>query len=78
VIIPNSVTRIGDYAFLNCSSLTNLTIPSSVTTAASIDATQKRFVFEPSVTSPRMPSLIGIMGSTTSGTSLTSARARTG
>ena len=29
--IPNSVTSIGKYAFVNCSSLTSVTIPSSVT-----------------------------------------------
>jgi hypothetical protein len=29
--IPNSVTRIGDYAFYGCGSLTNVTIPDSVT-----------------------------------------------
>ena len=32
LIIPNSVTSIGDWAFVDCSSLTSLTIPSSVTT----------------------------------------------
>jgi hypothetical protein len=31
VIIPNSVTSIGDYAFLYCTGLTSVTIPSSVT-----------------------------------------------
>ena len=30
-IIPNSVTEIGDNAFLNCSGLTSVTIPNSVT-----------------------------------------------
>ena len=30
-VIPNSVTRIGYYAFENCSALTSITIPSSVT-----------------------------------------------
>jgi len=30
-IIPNSVTRIGDYAFAYCSGLTELTLPNSVT-----------------------------------------------
>jgi hypothetical protein len=29
--IPNSVTSIGDYAFIRCTSLTNITIPNSVT-----------------------------------------------
>ena len=31
LVIPNSVTSIGDYAFIYCSSLTNVTIPYSVT-----------------------------------------------
>ena len=31
LIIPNSVTRIGSYAFRNCSGLTSVTIPNSVT-----------------------------------------------
>ena len=30
-VIPNSVTRIGDYAFLHCSSLSSIVIPVSVT-----------------------------------------------
>lgn len=29
--IPNSVTEIGDYAFIGCSSLTSITVPNSVT-----------------------------------------------
>ncbi len=32
LIIPDSVTSIGDYAFYGCSSLTNVTIPDGVTT----------------------------------------------
>ena len=31
LVIPNSVTSIGNYAFYNCSGLTSLTIPNSVT-----------------------------------------------
>ena len=31
LVIPNSVTSIGDYAFTGCSGLTSLTIPKSVT-----------------------------------------------
>lgn len=35
VVIGNSVTSIGDYAFINCSSLTSVTIPDSVTSIGS-------------------------------------------
>ena len=31
VTIPDTVTKIGDYAFSNCSKLTRITIPDSVT-----------------------------------------------
>ena len=32
VIIPNSITEIGNHSFSNCTSLKNITIPNSVTT----------------------------------------------
>ena len=32
IIVGDSVTRIGEYAFYECSSLTSITIPNSVTT----------------------------------------------
>ena len=32
ILIPNSVTTIGDYAFMNCNSLISVTAPNSVTT----------------------------------------------
>ena len=35
LIIPNSVTSIGNYAFYNCSGLTSITIPNSVTSIGS-------------------------------------------
>ena len=35
LVIPNSVTSIGSYAFYHCSSLTSVTIPNSVTTIGS-------------------------------------------
>ena len=35
LIIPNSVTSIGDYAFYNCKGLTSVTIPNSVTSIGS-------------------------------------------
>ncbi|MBO5673007.1 MAG: leucine-rich repeat domain-containing protein [Paludibacteraceae bacterium] len=35
LVIPESVTSIGDYAFLGCSSLTSVTIPESVTSIGS-------------------------------------------
>ena len=36
LIIPNSVTSIGDYAFYGCSGLTSITIPNSVTSIGSV------------------------------------------
>ena len=35
LVIPNSVTRIGSYAFYNCRGLTSITIPNSVTSIGS-------------------------------------------
>ena len=65
LIIPTSVTCIGNYAFLGCSSLTSLTIPSNVTSIGSFSFSDCSGLT--SITIP--PSVASIGGSTFSGCS---------
>ena len=57
ITIPNSVTSIGDYAFVGCSSLTSITIPNSVT---SID--RNAFAGCSSLTSVTIPNSVTSIG----------------
>ena len=55
--IPNSVTRIGDWAFDNCYSLTNITIPDNITSIG-----EKAFYNCSSLTSVTIPNSITSIG----------------
>jgi hypothetical protein len=57
VIIPNSVTGIGDYAFRYCSGLTNVTIPDGVTSIG-----QNAFLFCTSLPSVTIPGTVKNLG----------------
>ena len=57
IVIPNSVTSIGDYAFYGCSSLTSVTIPNSVTSIGS-----RAFYGCSSLTSVTIPSSVTSIG----------------
>ena len=57
-IIPNSVTSIGDYAFIDYSSLTSITIPNSVTSIG-----DKAFYDCSSLTSINIPNSVTSIGS---------------
>ena len=57
-IIPNSVTRIGSYAFYYCSGLTSITIPNSVTNIGS-----HAFPYCSSLTSITIPNSVTSIGS---------------
>ena len=56
--IPNSVTSIGEYAFLACSSLTSITIPNSVTSIG-----EMAFRYCSSLTSITIPNSVTSIGS---------------
>ena len=58
IVIPDSVTSIGDYAFSNCDSLTSVVIPDSVTSIGS-DA----FSYCDSLTSVTIPDSVTTIGS---------------
>ena len=57
VTIPNSVTSIGNVAFLNCSSLTSVTIPNSVTSIG-----ERTFQYCSSLTSVTIPNSVTSIG----------------
>ena len=57
VTIPNSVTRIGDWAFNNCSALNSITIPNSVTTIG-----QAAFEYCSALTSVTIPNSVTKIG----------------
>jgi BspA type Leucine rich repeat region (6 copies) len=56
-MIPNSVTQIGDWAFLGCQNLTSVTIPDSVTSIG-----VQAFAYCYSLTSVTIPSSVTIIG----------------
>ncbi len=57
IIIPNTVTSIGDYAFFGCTSLTSVTIPSSITSIG-----ESAFKGSTSLTSVTIPSSVTSIG----------------
>ena len=56
-VIPNNVTSIGDYAFINCNRLTSITIPNSVTNIG-----KAAFNFSTSLTSVTIPNSVTNIG----------------
>ena len=57
LVIPNSVTSIGDYAFSGCSSLTSVTIPNNVTSIG-----KSAFAYCSSLTSITIPNSVKTIG----------------
>lgn len=57
ITIPNSVTRIGNYAFVACSYLTSVTIPSSVTSIG-----DRAFMYCSALTSVTIPNSVTSIG----------------
>ena len=57
LVIPNSVTSIGEYAFTFCTGLTSITIPNSVTSIG-----EKAFVYCSGLTSVTIPNSVTSIG----------------
>ena len=57
LVIPNSVTSIGDYAFYNCTSLTSVTIPNGVTSIGN-----RAFIYCSGLSSVTIPSSVTAIG----------------